>query len=287
MDYVNRLLGLAGTDDPLKTLTSTAGRLSLLVARCPVAQRAARPGPDRWSLNEIAAHVADAEVVAAYRLRQILASSGIPIQAFDQDVWATAFKYGDMDAVTSVSLFDGCRRGTIRVLHAVDRDRFDHHGQHEERGRETVHHLLRFYAGHDINHLQQIERTLVDLGVAESGPFTPAAPRPEVPFEAIQTIDLRVGTITAVDVVPSARKVVRLTVDFGRDSRTVMASLREERTVLADLVGRQALFYYNLAPRAMHGEMSTAMLCDAGYADSLLPALLMPERPVPAGTRAG
>ena len=80
---------------------------------------------------------------------------------------------------------------------------------------------------------------------------------------------------------------MRLTVDFGSGTRQVIAGVRQERRHPQALVGRQALFFYNLPPRRIRGEESQAMLCDVGYADGLLPALLEPEWPVPNGARAG
>jgi tRNA-binding protein len=80
---------------------------------------------------------------------------------------------------------------------------------------------------------------------------------------------------------------MKLTVDFGDETRTVVAGIRQERSDPRVLIGRQALFYYNLPKKKIRGHLSEAMLCDVGYADGILPALLEPERPVPNGTRAG
>ena len=63
--------------------------------------------------------------------------------------------------------------------------------------------------------------------------------------------------------------------------------MKQERTDPAEIVGRQALFVVNLEPRRMMGEVSEGMLFDLGYADGVAPALAVPERPVPNGTRAG
>lgn len=159
-DYIARMLSFVGDDDPMTILADTPLRLSDLIAAVDKEQRARRPGPGRWSINEIVAHMADAELVTGYRLRMILASNGTPIQAFDQDVWAAAFHYEACDAAESAHLFAAYRSGTLHVLGRVDDTLFDNYGVHEERGRESVRHLLRFYAGHDRNHLAQIERII-------------------------------------------------------------------------------------------------------------------------------
>jgi tRNA-binding protein len=115
----------------------------------------------------------------------------------------------------------------------------------------------------------------------------PAPVKPTVPFSQVEALDVRVGTIESVGDVPTSKKLVRFVVDFGDHRRTVIAGMKQERDDLDALVGVQTLFVVNLEPRAMAGEVSEAMFFDLGYADGLRPALAIPERPVPNGTRAG
>ena len=117
--------------------------------------------------------------------------------------------------------------------------------------------------------------------------FTPAPIKPTVGIAALEALDIRVGTIQAVEEVAGSRKLVKLTVSFGDHTRSIVAGLKQERADLSALIGRQALFVVNLEPRTMAGQVSEGMLFDIGYADKLLPALAVPERPVPDGTRAG
>ena len=117
-------------------------------------------------------------------------------------------------------------------------------------------------------------------------PFNPAPLKPVIPFSTLELVDIRLGTIIKVDDVPGSRKLAKLTVGFGDHSRAILAGLKQERADLTGLVGRQALFVVNLEPRKMAGELSEGMLLDLGYADGLLPALAIPERPMPDGTRA-
>jgi len=121
----------------------------------------------------------------------------------------------------------------------------------------------------------------------EPKPFEVAPVKPTVPFSTLEAIDVRLGTITLVEDVAGSRKLVRLTVSFGDHTRRILAGLRQERTNLQGLVGRQALFVVNLEPRKMAGEVSEGMLFDIGYADGLTPALAVPEHPLPDGARAG
>jgi methionine--tRNA ligase beta chain len=117
--------------------------------------------------------------------------------------------------------------------------------------------------------------------------FQPAPVKPLIPVAALEAVDVRVGTVRAVEDVPGSDKLVRLRVGFGDRERVILAGLKKERADAKALAGVQALFVVNLEPRKMMGEVSEGMLFDLGYADGLAPALAVPERPVPDGTRAG
>jgi tRNA-binding protein len=117
--------------------------------------------------------------------------------------------------------------------------------------------------------------------------FTPAPVKPEVAFDVVERLDVRVGTIEAVEDVKGSEKLLKLTVSFGDHRRTILAGMKKERANPQEVVGLQALFVVNLAPRRMAGEVSEGMLFDIGYADGLTPVLATPERSVPDGARAG
>ena len=119
------------------------------------------------------------------------------------------------------------------------------------------------------------------------GDFTPAAVKPTVGLEALERLDIRVGTIERVENVPRSDKLMKLIVNFGDHSRTILAGIKKERENPREIEGRQALFVLNLEPRKMAGEESQGMLFDIGYADGVRPVLSVPERSVPNGTRAG
>ena len=117
--------------------------------------------------------------------------------------------------------------------------------------------------------------------------FSPAAVKRQIAMSDLDKIDIRVGTIERVDLVPRSEKLIKLTVNFGDHRRTILAGMRQERVDLkAEIEGRQALFVVNLASRQMAGEISEGMLFDIGYADGITPVLAVPERPVPNGSRA-
>lgn len=115
----------------------------------------------------------------------------------------------------------------------------------------------------------------------------PAQIKPLITLAQLEAVDVRVGTIESVYDVPGSTKLVKLVVDFGDHKRTILAGMKQERADPGEIVGCQALFVVNLEPRKMAGEISEGMLFDLGYADGLVPALAVPERPVPSGTRAG
>ena len=115
----------------------------------------------------------------------------------------------------------------------------------------------------------------------------PAAIKPLIPFDVFEKIDIRVGTIERVEDIEGADSLVRLVVDFGDQSRIILAGIKKERKEPKEIEGKQALFVVNLEPRKMMGEVSEGMLFDIGYADGITPVLAVPEKTVPAGTRAG
>ena len=115
----------------------------------------------------------------------------------------------------------------------------------------------------------------------------PAAIKPTVTREALEALDIRVGTIVRVEDMPKAAKLVRLIVDFGDHQRRIIAGVKQERADVRELENRQALFVVNLEPKTIMGEESQGMLFDIGYSDDVTPCLAVPERLVPNGARAG
>jgi tRNA-binding protein len=111
--------------------------------------------------------------------------------------------------------------------------------------------------------------------------------KPTIPFDLLDRLDVRVGTIVLVEDVTRSDKLVRLTVDFGDQVRKILVGMKQERDNPKEIEGRQALFVVNLEPKRMMGEVSEGMLFDIGYADGLTPVLAVPEKPVPNGARAG
>ena len=161
--YIQRILGHVQGKDPLKIQKSTGKKMEKLMKRLSKKQLRRRPAAGEWSIAEIMAHLADAEVVASWRMRLILGRSGTPIQPFDQDVWAKTFRYENQDPRQTLKVFRVLRENNLALLKSVPRKLWENHGMHAERGKETIAHIVKMFAGHDINHLRQMEK------IAKSG----------------------------------------------------------------------------------------------------------------------
>mgnify|MGYP000639853326 FL=1 len=115
----------------------------------------------------------------------------------------------------------------------------------------------------------------------------PAQIKDEITFEDFEKLDIRVGTILSVREVEKSNKLMKLIVDFGDHTRSILAGIKQERENPKEIENKQALFVVNLPERKMAGEVSQGMLFDIGYADGVKPCLAMPENPIPNGSRAG
>lgn len=162
--YIQRIQGFVEGQEPLAVQKETAKKLQKLIKPLSKKQLTKRPAPEKWSIAEILAHLADAELVGSWRMRLILGSNGTPIQAFDQDVWAQTFNYAQRDPKASLETFRLLRENNLALLDSVPRNLWENYGMHQERGRETIAHIVRMFAGHDLNHSSQIERIAKDSG---------------------------------------------------------------------------------------------------------------------------
>ncbi len=158
--YTQRILGNVAGQDPLKVQSATPKKLERLMAQASTAKLKKRPVPDKWSVGEILAHLADAEIVIAWRVRSILGAPGTPIQAFDQESWVVAGHYDKRNPSESVAQFCAVRAANLALYKSLSPEQWKHYGIHSERGQETVEHIVRMIAGHDLNHLKQIEAIL-------------------------------------------------------------------------------------------------------------------------------
>jgi hypothetical protein len=156
--YIQRIMAHSEGKQPVAVQGATAKKLARAIKGVPTSKLRKRPAPDKWSVSEIVAHLADAEIAIGWRMRLILGAPGTPISAFDQDAWVTSLHYEKRDPRKSVEQFRVLRDANLALLKSLKPEQWKHYGMHSERGQETIEHIVRLIAGHDLNHLQQIER---------------------------------------------------------------------------------------------------------------------------------
>ena len=158
--YTDRILRCLEGREPLAVMATTVEAIDHLIRGVPIPDVRSRPAPQKWSVSEILAHLADAEIVIGFRIRSILGSPGISIAAYDQDRWVTSGHYDKRDPRKSIEQLRVVREGNLALLESLDAEQWKHHGMHSERGPESIEHIVSMTAGHDINHLRQIEQIL-------------------------------------------------------------------------------------------------------------------------------
>jgi DinB family protein len=157
-EYVAAVLGLLGQQDPIAVLRSTPDRLVAAIAGMPPAALRQPESDGKWSIVQVLQHLADSELVWAWRLRLTLAQDRPPLTGYDQDAWASRLHYADADPGQALDLFAVVRRANVAVLAAASPEDWQRVGVHAERGEQTVEQLFRLYAGHDLLHINQIAR---------------------------------------------------------------------------------------------------------------------------------
>jgi hypothetical protein len=156
--YTAAILAALGPQPEIEVLKETPDALRQAVAGLTAGQLATPEAPGKWSIIEVAQHLADSEVVGACRYRMILAHDRPAITGYDQDAWSTRLRYADNDIAAVLDDFAALRRLNLRLLVRTTRAERERVGVHVERGEESVAHMMRLYAGHDLVHLRQIAR---------------------------------------------------------------------------------------------------------------------------------
>lgn len=146
------------TRDPLKVVAATPGRIAALVRGLSPRQLATEPAPGKWSIREIVAHLADTEQVMGCRARWIAFEGGITLTPFDQDKWSNGRAREKEPFAESLERFRVVRRSTVRLFRAAPKDAWSRTVLHPERGQVSLRVQMETAAGHDLNHLGQIQR---------------------------------------------------------------------------------------------------------------------------------
>jgi len=156
--YVSAILNLLGPRDSMSVLRETPAALSRAIDGLTGAQVQQRETPGKWSIAHVLQHLADSEVVWSWRMRLILAQDRPVITGYDQDAWADNLHYDETDPAEALDTFRVLRRANLRLVERASPQDLQRVGVHAERGEESIEHLRRLYAGHDLMHLQQIAR---------------------------------------------------------------------------------------------------------------------------------
>ena len=158
--YEHKLEAYTEDKDPRAMQADAPRILAGLIEGVPELALRQRPLPDKWSVGEIIAHLAEDEVASSWRYRQIIENNGCALSAFDQDEWARLGNYASWEPEDSLQLFRLLREANLRMFSQLTADEWNRSGLHAERGKISVRDLVRHMAGHDMNHLDQIRAIL-------------------------------------------------------------------------------------------------------------------------------
>ena len=155
--YSKRLLDNVADKEPLEVMDSTIAKLQAVSQQLRNGRWNNRLKPDGWTAARILSHLAEGEIVFAYRIRRALNSSGQSIEAYDQNDWVQNANYLHEDPELALTLFQTVRRANIARLKTLNPEQWERFGIHSERGNESIRRMAHLAAGHDINHLKQLE----------------------------------------------------------------------------------------------------------------------------------
>jgi hypothetical protein len=158
--YVRALLDFLGDRDPLAVAAEQLPWLERRLTGLPDAVLRRPEAPGKWSAVQIVQHLADSEVVYAFRTRLILTEDRPPVQGFDQDAWARTLRYGEAPLDEALAQLGAVRTANLRLWRSLTAEQRDRVGLHSERGPESVDLLIRLMGAHDLVHRRQLDRVL-------------------------------------------------------------------------------------------------------------------------------
>jgi uncharacterized damage-inducible protein DinB len=162
--YTAALMGLLGDREPLGILTETPSAVQQAIGDLSVAQQGTPERQGKWSIRQVVQHLADAELVGSFRFRMVLTHDAPELPGYDQDRWATRLHYEDSDIDVALGDFRRLREANVRLLRRATPDDLRRVMRHSERGEESLAHMMRMYAGHDLLHRRQIQRIREAIG---------------------------------------------------------------------------------------------------------------------------
>jgi hypothetical protein len=161
--YKARILSYVQGKDPIAIQRQTPELLAQLIEGMPESKLQKRPETDKWSVAELLAHLADAEIGGSWRYRQMIEYNGCPLQPYDQELWNTLGSNASRRPADSLQLFRLLREANIRMFEQLSDEQWGRQGMHAERCEMSVRDLVQQIAGHDLNHLEQIRNILTVL----------------------------------------------------------------------------------------------------------------------------
>jgi DinB superfamily len=156
--YTTALLDLLGAKNPVEVLEHTPADLRDAVDGLSQQQMGEPEAPGKWSVRQVLRHLADSELVWGYRLRMVLAHDRPRLTGYDQDLWVERLRYDEADVEQSLQDFTLLRSANLRLLAAASAEDLRRVGIHAERGEESVEHMIRLNAAHDLLHSRQLAR---------------------------------------------------------------------------------------------------------------------------------
>lgn len=162
--YIASILDALGSRDPFEVLTEMPETLRKAVAGLTPEQESTPEKPGKWSIRQVVQHLADSEMVGAFRFRMVLAHDGPEVPGYDQDLWAQRLRYEESDIPAALNDFATYRRSNLRLLKRATPEDMKRVMHHAERGDEPLEYMIRLYAGHDRKHLEQIARIRQAIG---------------------------------------------------------------------------------------------------------------------------
>ncbi len=157
-EYTAAIVGLVGDRKPLDVLTTTDANIRRGIEGLAPGELTRPEAEGKWSVAQVVQHFADSDLVWAWRLRLVLAQDRPTLTGYDQDLWAERLRYDLANVAEALDQFRVLRAGNLRLIARATEADLQRVGLHTERGEESVAHMMRMYAGHDILHLRQIDR---------------------------------------------------------------------------------------------------------------------------------
>ena len=155
--YVRKIDGYRAGREPLPLLRVGPAKIARAIKGLRSAQLRKRPAPGKWSIMEILGHLVDTEVVYGYRYRLALSQPGVPIPGYQEATWAVALRHRDRNPARLMAHIATLRKINLDLIESMPRRTWQRYGMHSERGKETVRRTAELIAGHDLNHLDQIQ----------------------------------------------------------------------------------------------------------------------------------